>query len=118
MSSNMYGFEATFMWEGRWCHAQFVYKGTYEDDPWSLDYATKDWESTRPVDLARYELEHRDWDKKYHADVRIGIYNIFSSYLDGDPDDPCWSPPRPTEKETLQIIADGKAEEIREGWDT
>jgi len=118
MSSNMYGFEATFMWEDRWCEARFVYKGTFEDDPYSLDYVTEDWESTKPVDLARYELEHRDWNKKYHADVRIGAFDIFSFRNDDDPTDFSWRPPCPTEKEALQIIADGKAEEIREGWDT
>jgi hypothetical protein len=118
MSSNMYGFEVNFVWEGRDCQAQFVYNGTFENEPSSLDYATKDWESTNPIDLAKYELEHRDWNKKYHADIRIGAYGIYSFCNDDDPSDFDWIPPHPTEKEVLQIIADGKAKEIREGWDT
>ena len=118
MSSNMYGFECSFTWKGRWCTAQIVYRGTYEDNPYSLDYATYDWESMDPVDLAKYELAHRNWDAKYCEDVRIGTTSICAFRMEDDPPDFSWSPPCPTEREVLQVIAEGGAEDLRYGWDT
>ena len=119
MSSNMYGFTCDFQWEGRWVHAQIVYKGTSEDSWETYERATADWETQDPVLLAKYELEHRDWSKQWHADVRIGTCGVYPGWLDTDPSgDPKWCPPQPTEKEVLQIIADGGALNIVHGWDT
>lgn len=53
MSSNMWGFEAEFEWQGRWVQAQIVFNGTDEYDPWSYDRATAGWESEIPADLAK-----------------------------------------------------------------
>lgn len=118
MSSNMYGFECEFWWEGRHCSAQIVYKGTENDEESSREQATRDWETEDPVLLAKYELEHRDWTKQWHADVRVGVHEVYPQWLDTDPSDPTWSPPKPTEREVLQIIADGAAFGIVHGWDT
>lgn len=119
MSSNMYGFECEFWWQDRLCHAQIVYVGTGYDDEETLSRATRDWETTDPVALAKYELEHRDWSKPFHAEVRISTAHIYPGWLDTDPQhDPTWNPPVPTEKEVLQIIADRAALDIVHGWDT
>lgn len=119
MSSNMYGFTCDFWWQGRLCHAQVVYVGTEGDNEESRERATAGWETEDPVLLARYELEHRDWSKRWYGDVRIGTAGIYSGWLDLDPSgDPTWNPPVPTEREVIQIIAEGAALNIEHGWDT
>ena len=119
MSSNMYGFTCNFMWEGRWCFAQIVYEGTSEDSWETYERATADWETQDPVLLAKYELEHRDWSKDMHNEVRISAHGVYPGWLDTDPpNDPTWHPPQPAEREVLLIIADGAAVNIEHGWDT
>ena len=118
MSSNMYGFTCDFWWQGRWCHAQVVYKGTAEDSWETYEWATADWETEDPVLLAKYEIEHRDWSKTMHNEVRIFTAGVYPGWLDTDPSDPAWWPPQPTEREVLEITASGAALNIKHGWDT
>lgn len=54
MSSNQYGFECQFVWEGRNCLAQIVYAGTREDDCRSYDRVVDSWETEDPVLLAKF----------------------------------------------------------------
>lgn len=118
MSSNQYGFSCVIDWNGRSYEVQIVYRGTEDDDPESLEYATRDWESQDPVALAQYELEHRDWVQKYSADVRIGVWSISGGWLETDPHLSTWLPPTPSELEILEIISAGRARDIDHGWDT
>lgn len=117
MSSNQYGFECSFAWKGRIYEAQIVYVGTSEDDPGSDDAVQADWESSDPRDLARYELDHRDWGNIWGA-RRIEVWSTWGGWLEDDPEDPSWSPPKPPEREVLEIIARGEATDIVHGWDT
>ena len=121
MSSNQYGFTCDIEWMGRRYSTQIVYAGTHDDSEESLNWATRNWEGgefTDPVELAKYELANRDWDKKYASDKRIGLCRCYGGWLSDDPRDVSWRPPEPSEREVLEIIAAGKAEDIEYGWDT
>ena len=113
MSSNMFGFECAFAIGDRWYLAQIVYTGSDE-----MSNVIPDWAEDDPVELAKWELDHRDWDKKPLDDVRIGVCRVNGGWLLIDPQDSIWSPPTPTEREILEIIAAGKAEVGFPGWDT
>ena len=119
MSTNMYGFTCNFIWKERRCFTQIVYSGTSEFVEDSLESVTDSWETQDPALLAKYELDHRDWSKKLFEGVRIEVAGVYPGLLDTDPyRDPNWKTPTPTEKEVLQIIANGEASDIAHGWDT
>jgi len=118
MSSNMYGFTCDFTWEGRSGSCQIVYVGTGDDDPDTLDFATRDWETTEPAELARYELKHRDFSNKYYSAIRIECWVCYMCWNEDDPSDISWKPPMPTEKQLLELIADEAVINIQHGWDT
>lgn len=120
MSSNMYGFTCEFVWQGRNGVALIAYEGTCKDDPKTLNRVTADWESADPGDLARYELQHRDWSLEPYAqkEVRICVFWLKMSWLEKDPCEPLWKPPAPTEKEMFELIASGRVTNIQHGWDT
>lgn len=119
MSSNMYGFTCSVQHGARVFDVQIVYKGTRDDCEESLNRATADWDDMDPRALAKFELEHRDWSKVFHGDVRIGVQDCWGGWLDTDPqNDPTWSPPRPTEREVVEAIASGHFDDVVHGWDT
>lgn len=117
MSSNMYGFTCTIPWRDRSCFVQVVFVGTSEDEPDSYNEVACEWGTTDPVELAVYELQHRDWNNKFDY-KRISVAECYASYLDTDPSNVDWSPPRPTEREIMELIAAGQAEDVDHGWDT
>lgn len=113
MSSNQYGFTCTIEWKGRSYEAQIVYVGTDSSNYWTLDEVTVDWSSHRPEDLARYEL-----DREPDSPQRIDVWDKWGGYLPGDPSDPSWNPPKPSDREVFEIISRGDAANIHHGWDT
>ena len=118
MSSNQYGFTCEVPWKGRAYSVQVVYQGTGDDSEESRMRATENWETEDPIELARYELEHRgDWENP-HAVVRVSVWGCYGGWLAGDPSEPTWSPPTPSEREILQALARGQVTDIEHGWDT
>jgi len=109
MSSNMYGFTCQVDLGGHAYGVQIVYEGTCEDDPSSFDRVTDSWESDRPQDVARYELTHRAWPDG--NPVRACVWGVW-----GGPDE--YPSPWPPEQEVFRLIAEGRATDIAEGWDT
>ena len=119
MSSNMYGITCMVPWDGRVFDVQIVYVGTEGDDEESRMQATAGWETEAPVALARYELDHRDWTKQWHGEARLIVYFCCGGWLDTDPQfDPTWRPLLPSDRQVLEAIASGNAQDIVHGWDT
>ena len=121
MSSNMYGFTCTVPGIGdRTCFIQVCYIGTGYDDNDTLYRLS--WGDDKAEDLARYELDHRDWEsKEFHTTVRIGVWGCYSNWIEEDEtlaEDVNYTPPVPTEREILQMIANYQAWDIEYGWDT
>jgi len=113
----MYGFTCDFFWEGRQGDCQIVYTDTWEYDPYSLGRVLDQWETNDPIELAKYEIKHRDWSKPSES-VRICVWSVIVYYLDTDPGDHTFKPPTPTERELLELIANGEAQNFVHGWDT
>jgi hypothetical protein len=116
MSSNMYGFMCIVPWQGRRYDVQIAYVGTFDDSEESLARATAGWETEDPVELAQYELEHRDWSKKWRGEARICVLSLHGGWLETDPRD--FAPPQPSDREIIEAIAAGQATDYVHGWDT
>lgn len=123
MSSNSYGFETYITWNDRIYNIQIVLTNTGYDDSETLEYADSKLEelgiSTRdPVELATREISDRDWSNKFNSEY-IRVWGIYPRWKDEDPEDPLWNPPKPTERDVLELIAAGEfSRGFAWDWDT
>ena len=118
MSSDQYGFTCDIIWGRRTYSIQVVFLGTDESDPEGTGHIINGWGSIRPEDLAEYELNNRDWKDPYSYYTRISVWQCVGGWLQEDTTNPLWSPPQPTEREIMELLARGDYKSLNYGWDT
>jgi hypothetical protein len=127
VSSNMYGFTCTMTCtvdgSTRDYFVQIVYVGTEGDSEDSRERATANWESEDPVELAKYEIAHRKWEKRWCGEARLIVQGVYAHWTEEDTaagrqHGPAWTPPVPPDRAVLDEIATGRARNVEHGWDT